>query len=271
MTIRAASTAWRLGAVGAFVLVLVALLQTPEPRHGGKTVSQWMRELKVGVKVIKGEDGKYHVMLPNLSDQELSNLQVTRHVRTVPSNYMVSRFFTNWPDQINFAQARKPDDDPANQSVKRLGSAALPYLVAGLRSKESKCENLFYGFVWPRIPALLRHRFRRPVHPIHKRVKAAYALGLLGPAAKPVLAELKQIAESDRDLLVRAVALEAVHRIDPAGAGPFYPELFKEPRPSRSDARVQRPHSSLFNDKLSLGVVHDAESDSEVETMRATQ
>jgi hypothetical protein len=166
---------------------------------------------------------------------------------------MVSRFFTNWPDQVDFSQARKPDEDPANQAIKRMGAAALPYLEVNLRSRESKFKNLLCQRVWPRVPGRLQRWIGKPIHPIHKRVNAAYALGLLGAAARPAVPELQRLARGDEDFLVRAVALESLRRIDPAAADPFYPELFEEPRLTRPDGAILNSNSSqLFRERLSL-------------------
>jgi hypothetical protein len=73
-------------AAAALMLALVIVWRCREPRQGGKSVSQWVRDLKIGVKVMKEQDGTYAVMLPNLSDQELAGLRITSKVRTFPSN-----------------------------------------------------------------------------------------------------------------------------------------------------------------------------------------
>jgi hypothetical protein len=192
-------------------------------------------------------------MLANLSDWELAVLQITPKVRTVPGHWMVSRFFTNWPDQVDFAQAPPPDEDPANQAIRSIGAEALPYLAAGLRSRESKLQNLFCRWVWPRLPGQLQVRIGRPIHPIHKRVNAAYAFRLLGSAARSGLADLQRVAKEDEDALVRAVAFESWHRIDPASAGPFYPELFDPPGSSATGTNVLRTNlTEVFDHSVSI-------------------
>ena len=160
--------------------------------------------------MIKGSNGIYQVMLANLSDQELAALKVTRSVRTIPGHRMASFFFPNWPDQVDFAQARKPDENPANQAIKEMGVAALPYLTKDLHSRESRLMNLACRWVWPLIPGKLQGWIGRPIHPSHKRMNAAYALGLLGDAARPAIAELERVVQDDDDLIVRAVARESL-------------------------------------------------------------
>ena len=238
-------------AAAALMLTFAIVWRSREPREGGKSVNQWLRDLKIGVKVMKERDGSYVVMLPNLSDQELAGLRITPTVRTFPSNWMLSRFFTNWPDQVDFSY--KPDEAPANQAIKRMGVAALPYLKGSLRSRESPFKNLLCQRVWPLLPGSLQRRIGKPIHPLHKRLNAAYALGLLGAAAMPAVPELQRLVREDKDSLVRAVALESLHRIDPAGAGPFYPELFEQPRAAPPETAIPNTNSSrLFDVRLSL-------------------
>ncbi len=244
-----------IGIAAAAALVLTLALVGPwrEPRWEGRSVSHWLRALKVGVKVLAQPDGTYTVMLPNLSDEELAALKISSKVKTVPSNMMASRFFPNWPDQIDFSQASKPDEDPANQAIGKMGAVVLPRAMADLRSRESKGSAWLCQWVWPRLPGRVQRWIGKPMHPIHKRVNAAYALGLLGGAGRPAIPELQRLVKEDEDPLVRAVARESLHRIDPGIAGPFYPELFDSSRAAPKALEIGKPNDTpLFDSGLSL-------------------
>jgi hypothetical protein len=234
----------------ALVLLLAAVLivglpllsRRREPHADGKRLSHWLRELKIGVKVATAPDGSYTVMLPNLSDQELSHLSVLPKIKQVSSNMASSRFFTNWPDQVDFYYKETLDNDPAARAIKSIGVKALPYLRARLHTHESTAKALFCQRVWPHLPQRLRQWLGKPIHPVHMRANSAYALGILGAAAWPEVTELQNLLQNDEDYLVRSVAREALHRISPEIAGPFYPELFEQPQPIAPE-----PHSENTN------------------------
>jgi hypothetical protein len=92
-----------------------------------------------------------------------------------------------------------------------------------------------------------------PVHPVHMRANSAFALGLLGAAASPAVPELQKLLKHDENGLVRSVALEALHRIQPDIAGRFYPELFRQTQPEPRILPSGITNSSdPFSPKLSL-------------------
>jgi hypothetical protein len=75
---------------------------------------------------------------------------------------------------------------------------------------------------------------------------------LLGESALPVADELRSLSESDPDYLVRSVACEALHRIIPATAGRFYPELFVQKERIGDQLSPDGHPSDVFGTKLSL-------------------
>src|SRR5258708_34426230 len=73
-----------------------------EPRAEGKPLSHWIRHLRIGVRVLHHPhpDGAFivrtfTVMLPNLTDQELSSLTISTNVRTIARNTGMVRCFPN--------------------------------------------------------------------------------------------------------------------------------------------------------------------------------
>jgi len=61
------------------------------------------------------------------------------------------------------------------------------------------------------------------------REAAAFSLGILGPNSASARDALEKQAESDPDLRARAAAVEAVARMDPAGAGPWVLKHLESP------------------------------------------
>jgi hypothetical protein len=215
----------------AGLLACVIVFRPREPRHEGRPIGQWVRELRLAVKVLKASNGTYTVLLPNLSDDELARLKTSSKIRTISSGTIAS-FYPNWPDQVTLPLHQSLKIDPAIRALQSMGPKALPYLRGGLRSRNSKIKDLFCQWVWPRLPARLRKWIGTPVHPAHRRAKSAHALGLLGAVAQPAVPDLLRLAREDQDDLVRSVALESLHRIDPGVAGEFHPELFEQARTS---------------------------------------
>jgi hypothetical protein len=81
------------------------------------------------------------------------------------------------------------------------------------------------------------------------RAKSAYALGLLGAAASPAVPELQSLLNDNEACLVRSVAREALHRIKPGIAGPFYPEVFGQTQPQQ---RVLPSGNTNLPDRYSI-------------------
>jgi len=239
------------GALG-MVLLIALLCALHEPHYQGKSVTQWTQQLQIAVKVFAGPDGTYTVILPNLSDEQLAHLQVSPKIRGITSNTMMCRFFTNWPDQVDFGRLDALQNDPAARAISHFGARALPALQAGLHCEDSMLRNAFCQWLWPRLPIRCRPWVGRPIHPIHMRVNSAYGLGLLGPAAAAAAADLQRLATHDADCLVRSVAVESLHRIQGSAAGPFYPELFSVVPPLSSSPESNTNSLKYFSNKLSL-------------------
>jgi hypothetical protein len=110
------------------------------------------------------------------------------------------------------------ESDTAERAVKELGARCLPTLVRRLKMKETRITKLEYQL---RRQAAKFHLMR----PMfigsdlykweRKRGQAAAAFLLLGDTAKPVLPNVIQIAKTDTDPEVRAIALEVVWHMSP--------------------------------------------------------
>ena len=223
-----------------------------EPRAEGKPISYWIHQLRIGVKVLRGANGTFNIFLPNLTDDELARLMISTNVRTMGAGWAVTRALPNWPDRFDLWRFQDLKADPAARVIQGMGPSALPYLKAGLHRRESPAENLFCRWVWPRLPARLQRWMGIPMHPIHMRANSAYALGLLGASALPLVPELRAIVANDGDDWVRSVAREALQRIDPDRAGGFYPELFEQQPVPNDSPNHDTSSSNLFSPKLSL-------------------
>jgi hypothetical protein len=247
---------WKM--LGGWLLLSALLLagstvwsHSREPRSGGKRISYWIRHVKIGVRVLGDQDGTFTVMLANLTDQQLACLAVSTNVRTIGHNTAMTRFFPPWPDRVDFWRETELASDPAGRAIRNMGPRALPYLRTGLRRRESVAEYLFCRWVWPRLPGHFQRWLGTPVHAVHLRANSAYALGLLGPAAAAAVPELQGVVQQDEDYLVRSVAHEALHRIDPDLTGSFYPQLFRQ-IPTPPGPSGARTNGNIFSPKLSL-------------------
>ncbi|MBI2946997.1 MAG: HEAT repeat domain-containing protein [Verrucomicrobia bacterium] len=207
-----------IGLVG--VLVARIELRRPQPVHEGKMVSQWIDELKIGVGVFE-RSNSITVYLSFLTDEELAALKLGNpKVICIGRNSVLDA-----GDQI-LHHADYLATEPANVAIRMIGADALPCLVAKLATKDSRLSK-HYRELWPKLPSALQRIVHKPISPVRQRANAAYGLGLLGPAAKPVLPVLFK-ALNDGNELVRSVAAEAIRKIEPAVA-PKRPEgLFAE-------------------------------------------
>jgi hypothetical protein len=125
-------------------------------------------------------------------------------------------------------------------------------LRANLRCRESPIVAVFCRWVWPRLPSRIQQWIGIPVHPVHVRANAAYALGILGEAARPAVPDLERLLRNDEDYMVRSVACEALQRINPEAAGRFYPKLFEQQLTPRSKPTRTTNAADVFSPKLSL-------------------
>jgi hypothetical protein len=223
-----------------------------EPRAEGKPISYWIHQLRIGVKVLRSPNGTFNIFLPNLSDDELARLMISTNVRTMGEGWACTFTLPNWPDRFDLWRFEDLKADPAARVIKGMGPSALPYLKAGLHRRESPAENLFCRWVWPRLPARLQRWMGIPMHPIHMRANSAYALGLLGASALPLVPELRGVVANDGDYLVRSVAREALHRIDPELADGCYAGLFEQQVVPNGPPNHDTSSSNLFSPKLSL-------------------
>lgn len=230
--------------------VLFAIAIWREPQAEGKRLGTCLRELKVGVKVLTESDGTHVVFLPNLSDQELRNLNLSSKIRAIPSSSGMGRVYLY--DMVELCHQDVLERDPAARAIRSIGPKALPLLRARLHVRESKI-TVFYGRMWLRLPAYMQAYLTKPIHPTHMRAQAAFALGLLGADARVATPELQELFQKDKDNLVRSVAREALDRINPKIVGPFYPELFEKTPPVIRE-QIMENTNSLFEHPIKLSL-----------------
>jgi hypothetical protein len=217
--------AFGLAVIAAGCLTVVRLR---EPVWQGKRLSGWIQELKVSLKVVEYPDVKVtQVFLANLSDEEvlLLNPRTPNKLQFAPLGLFF--FYTNALVLDGFTVASKHESEsaPASAALRHLGTRALAELITGLNRRDSKVADFFNVRVWHLLPTRVQAMLGKPFHPAHIRLNCAFGLGELGAAARPAVPQLKKLL-TDPDPHVRAAALEALQRIDPATIGLFHPDLF---------------------------------------------
>lgn len=116
----------------------------------------------------------------------------------------------------------------AQQALRNLGEASVPYLIPRLRTRDSPLNRVGV-WMWARLPDFLKSRIPAPVLARDVRMRAVIAFREMGPpahAAVPALIERL----SDRDGSIRLHSAIALGNIGPASgpAVPFLKPFLKE-------------------------------------------
>jgi len=98
-----------------------------------------------------------------------------------------------------------------------IGPDCLQPLVANLESQDNVFSKAWQKY-WPKLPRGVRNALPRPVPRAERRATAAWALGQIGPAARPVSAALVA-ALDDSENRVRAEAAQALRYVNPRASG----------------------------------------------------
>jgi HEAT repeat protein len=123
--------------------------------------------------------------------------------------------FRNWKTEPQ--HKGKPISYWVNQphqysEVREIGAAAVPYLIGGLRTRDSwwrtACNELRSV-----LPAALRKRVPAYEPTVEIRIRAAQYLGQLGPDAKPAVADLVKLLSKQTAITETRVVLEALRAI----------------------------------------------------------
>jgi len=111
------------------------------------------------------------------------------------------------------------DSDRFVSTVLDIGPAAVPFLVREFHHQNSTLRRLrFYGRLWPALPAMLQERLDSPISRGGKIPALAYALGMIGPAARDAVPVLMRGA-NDRTKEVRYYSIWALGQIGASDAG----------------------------------------------------
>src|SRR6266516_2043833 len=98
-----------------------------------------------------------------------------------------------------------------------IGPDCLPPLVANLESQDNVFSKAGQKY-WRKLPRGVRNALPRPIPRVERRATAAWALGQIGPAARPVTAALVA-ALDDPENRVRAEAAQALRYVNPRASG----------------------------------------------------
>lgn len=98
-----------------------------------------------------------------------------------------------------------------DKRLARIGPEAVPWLIKGLETKDSRFYNVKKS-IWRKLPARLQQKWRdyAPVDPATMRTQCAYGLQQFGPEAIEAAPKLIQVAASDSNVFTRQVALSAL-------------------------------------------------------------
>jgi len=97
----------------------------------------------------------------------------------------------SWPD---------PGSEQSAHAIREIGADALPYLMAGLKARDSGLKLKFARFL--RDQNRIKFRFRMAEE---KRASALKAFFVLGPKAKLAIPELSRMLDEDRDTALYAI------------------------------------------------------------------
>ncbi len=113
---------------------------------------------------------------------------------------------SSWVAQLDRTSYRQPNE--VFDALLEIGPDSLRPLVAELKRKDNVLSK-FYSTLWRKLPAAFRRSLPAPVDRAQRRVTAAWALGIIGPAARST-APAFVAALTDSDERVRHHSAEAL-------------------------------------------------------------
>src|SRR5437867_6553382 len=103
-------------------------------------------------------------------------LSINRHSRHEPTYRGI--LVGHWARQSRHAVI-----DDSVRVLQEMGAEAVPYLTNQLTMRDGPLQRAWL-WIWPKLPAVIRARFRPPVKASELRAASAWDLLQLGPAAK---------------------------------------------------------------------------------------
>jgi len=211
-------TSFGLAVIFAVSVIAWCLFTNPNPIYYRRHLSKWLCELKVSIKTVRYGNGNTEVFLGNLSDAEAAALPLFDPKRRIVDRGTCEGVLV-YPEFeegfLGLEYESQLQSDPARNAIRAIGPRAVPYLVSQVYVKDSRATEL-YRASWRKLRAWQDY-LPAPRFPIVRRIRAAFALGLLGNQAKSALPELRKL-ETDPNDLVRSVAVEAIQKIEGAEA-----------------------------------------------------
>jgi len=118
--------------------------------------------------------------------------------------------------QAQFDQLQGGTRDPVIQTLRDIGPDAVAFLAHQMKRKDSFIKDRYVA-LWPKLPALVKSRFKQPLSAAAIRVKAVEALRYMGPSftgSDIGLAALR-IALDHPDIHLRSIAEGALGDLGP--------------------------------------------------------